>query len=178
MRGEDFFAQQIEINEPPRLLPYYRRVLLLQVKMTKDKGFHSFLKLLRFAKREEWDRLMQESPRPEDVAGAGQAEHSSAAVILYGFLTLWSDWSKLQDCLNEAISDLQSSSDVIRFSERVRYIVNWRVDLSSNELVSRLDTLKEQVKKLVASEYSGADRVRVQDMFDRLFEEIFGLTPA
>jgi hypothetical protein len=34
------------------------------------------------------------------------------------------------------------------------------------------------VKKLVASEYSGADRVRVQDMFDRLFEEIFGLTPA
>ena len=150
--------------------PAFEKILLLELQMLQDSSIRTFLEVVKYWREDDWREIHYERSRPEDVASSAESSAKTGSVVLYGFIRSFGYWFEVQESLNL----LNSSSDATRFIERIRRILNWRVDFASREQFKRFDDLRKHIVSNAVSEVPVADRTKLQKDLDRIFDEVLG----
>jgi hypothetical protein len=167
----------LKIERPASFERSFEKILLIAIRMLQDEGIRLYLTVVKYASNTQWRAMFEQDIRPEDVARAGESGDLTAAVVLYGFLRSLGYRADLQSVLNST-HDLESSSDVTRFTERVRDIFNWRIDFLSKESSDRFEALRKYVVTKVIGEIPAHQRYKLQESLDQIFDEVLGLQSA
>ena len=183
IRGENYWKlSPIGIQHFQPLQAHYERFVMLHSLLVTDESVGAFALALRYSP--SWDEYMQQNVEASDIIYAPKhnrpdaALHLRAANVFRGFISFIGYLGRMGEILDMA-QQTCDESDAFRFSDRIRDILNWRLDFASSETVRRFEGVRKLLIEKAAHE-SPSIAPQVRKALEDTLDSVLGhwLEPA
>ena len=149
--GRPLHDQPSGVGEKPGLVDPFQSLLILYSQLCRNSAARRFLYGTGFQGPDDWEIQWNEQCTAADLFNAVETSDASpAAMVLAGYVKLCEYARNVQEVLNniEGLAILDSAR-LFQFSDRIRNIHAWRLNLSSGITVKRFEQVQGKIKKMV-----------------------------
>jgi hypothetical protein len=141
-----FLARPVLFKRPERLIGLFQTHLLLRDHVWRSPAVRWFIRALNFSTKEFWNFIWKQDCSPEQVteAHAEGAPEASKSLMYAGYLGMYRYGAQVKQLIESVQDDgILDSSDVAKLMSRIREIQGWTINLSSDQVSSRFEAVKQ-----------------------------------